>query len=521
MESNVRQSQWFVAVLLLGTLSGSLVLPSVNLTIDRFRVLGGDIAHTWQYRKDHHENPPFEPNERYMRMKYVEANRDRYDSFVFGSSRVKYLDTGKLGENWYKLNYSAGMPEDHLRHLKVLLDQGVGISEVAIGLDRFAFYMPYPPGSIQFKAVPGSSMETLAFYYEYLWRRLNAQDWDILRGKAELAKSDYAVGYGPVRWSEAQTGRFRTNSEREAKLLSLPVFSRTLTETSPRIDSTLAAISGLVDLCRRENIPLTLYMNPFHYKNYLAMNHDELDGIFEGLAALSPFYDFSGLNEYTTDNAYWFETSHFTPPLNDLVIGAIRKGPELRTDYPVLVTPENVNAHRRRQRLEIYRRLPALLRYDHNIQVHPSLLKLVTEWRGAGEIGSVFSSPHNITPVPSGESLGLKIDGDSPRVSLHLGVEKDRGPYVLTVTAGAHKPASFAVKVTQDIDGGSPESTEIYQGRLKQGRTTVSIPIGELSPTDELSLTFEPGSNYLLMHSLSLYRIPLPDEHDGKRDDTP
>lgn len=99
-----------------------------------------------------------EPNQHFIKVRYIASNPKKFDSFVFGSSRVNAIDVSKLKVGkWYNMTYSEGLPVEHLRHLKFFKEKGVEIKNVLIGLDDFSYKIdpkthfdqmlrqPYPP----------------------------------------------------------------------------------------------------------------------------------------------------------------------------------------------------------------------------------------------------------------------------------------------------------------------------------------------------------------------------------------
>ncbi len=66
-----------------------------------------------------------------------------------------------------------------------------------------------------------------------------------------------------------------------------------------------------------------------------------------GLAKLTDFYDFSGLNSITRDAYNFYNPSHFRLPIGDLMIARMLgdKTVPVPSDFGVLVTSENVETH--------------------------------------------------------------------------------------------------------------------------------------------------------------------------------
>ena len=83
------------------------------------------------------------PNQHFIKMRHVIANPSRYDSFLFGSSRVGKIDVSLIKDGrFYNLYYAEAVPAEYLKDLKILLSEGVKIRNVLIGLDDFSVMSP-------------------------------------------------------------------------------------------------------------------------------------------------------------------------------------------------------------------------------------------------------------------------------------------------------------------------------------------------------------------------------------------
>ena len=78
-------------------------------------------------------------------------------------------------------------------------------------------------------------------------------------------------------------------------------------------------IATITEFCREHDIKLILFTNPIYETTY----KDAVDcGYFDFLRKVSEkceFYNFSSLNNFTTDPRYYFESSHYRPALGLLV----------------------------------------------------------------------------------------------------------------------------------------------------------------------------------------------------------
>lgn len=141
-----KEKKWFFRALGLFVLIIGL-LAAVNILIDPYGLFKKDFADQF-----------VEPNKNFIKVRYVTDNPDRYDCFVFGSSRVNSVDARKIkGYRCYNMTYNGGLPGDHLKNLRYMVEQGVKVKLVLIGLDDFVIRdnpvshltqplrHPYPP----------------------------------------------------------------------------------------------------------------------------------------------------------------------------------------------------------------------------------------------------------------------------------------------------------------------------------------------------------------------------------------
>ncbi len=74
----------------------------------------------------------------FSKMKYVLSVPDKFDSFIFGSSRVGYIHNDKIsGEKCYNMTSSAANATEHLWNLKTMLKNNIRPKKIYIGVDSF------------------------------------------------------------------------------------------------------------------------------------------------------------------------------------------------------------------------------------------------------------------------------------------------------------------------------------------------------------------------------------------------
>ncbi|MDR2510141.1 MAG: hypothetical protein LBC77_05810 [Spirochaetaceae bacterium] len=263
-----------------------------------------------------------ESNRNYIKMRYILDNPDKFDSYLFGSSRVDAIDVSALKESrWYNMNYSSGLPKQHFENLEVLIHNKIIPDTVLIGVDDIAcsrnpqshqkqlLRMPYPKEAMQNKAA----------YFGFLINYFNPvtlKSLPIILSHKRENKSRFQKQFyenGGLYYSEEQLGR-------------KPDWEKSVPSASPfsyGIDNAIRDIQSLIELCDKNNIKLIFFTNPLHKMTYeKAVEYGYIDFLIR-LSDITDYYNFSGLNDITTNNDNYFETSHYKRNVGYLIIDTI------------------------------------------------------------------------------------------------------------------------------------------------------------------------------------------------------
>ena len=112
----------------------------------------------------------------------------------------------------------------------------------------------------------------------------------------------------------------------------------------------------IVQLCRENNIKLTVFISPSHATQWESIYATERWDVFEqwkrDLVKIVPVWDFSGYNSITTEEIAkymknYVDNSHYTPEIGDLILQRILNKPDknVPADFGVLLTSENIEEH--------------------------------------------------------------------------------------------------------------------------------------------------------------------------------
>lgn len=345
------------------------VLVIISLTVFSVAFLNY-LVDTYGIFRINFKNQVVEPNQHFIKARYIASNPKRFDSFVFGSSRVNAIDVSKLTNGkWYNMTYSEGLPAEHLRHLKFFKEKGVEIKNVLIGLDDFSYKIdpkthldqmlrqPYPP-------TIGES--ALNYYIRYLIRlpdkKVLKSTFQAYRDRKKGIKTYfdhydfYNTGRGDTKFLDDKIEK-DPESYRKDERFKKPSMWR-----GNRVKETLNEIKEIVDFCKNNKINLVILINPHHHITYLNSNLPQFFYFKKELAKITDYYDFSGLNSITTDNYFFYETSHYRTIVGDMMLKRIYGYPDVKVpdDFGVKVTKDNIDEHLKRQKEEVKKYTNAL-----------------------------------------------------------------------------------------------------------------------------------------------------------------
>lgn len=296
----------FLFVMLLAV----IVIP-VNVMIDPYNV----------FHADEIRDNGVEPNKNYIKTKYVIQNKDKYDSYLFGSSRAGFIDVSKLPDgSWYNLSYSEGVPAEQVKTLKALIVNGEIPKQVYLSLDNISYLVSpeYHEEQMYRKAYPftGSFKQKVDFYTSYLDTITTLESLSVIRNHEGdtpgLQKRMYTTGCEDL------------NAERTFDKEHNEAYWATYYE--PRIDEAIVEIKEFCDICKAHDIKLVVFTNPMYITTYeKSIDKGYLDFLAE-LSEVTDYYNFSGYNRISMDDNYYFETSHFTPEAADIIMDIIENG---------------------------------------------------------------------------------------------------------------------------------------------------------------------------------------------------
>lgn len=288
-----------------------------------------------------------EPNQHFVKVRYILSNKNRYNAFCFGSSRVGNIDLEKINNelHYYNMTYSVGLPDEWFEDLQTFIKHGVKIKQVIIGLDDFSFRINPNAHKTDWLRLPYNDNDKFNIYLSYLLRMPNKPHNSTNKG------SIYDI-YGSGRPLHEEVDK-----EIEAHIeqhINDPKFRSADISESYRLAETIHTIQQIKELCLINNIQLIVFINPIHCTTYLGNNLQQFNEFKYELAKVIDYYDFSGLNDITTNNYYYYETNHYRPLVGDMIVERLFHGGN--NDFGFYVTNENVAEHLRALEIQVQQR---------------------------------------------------------------------------------------------------------------------------------------------------------------------
>lgn len=278
-----------------------------------------------------------EPNTNYIKMRHILKNPDKFNAFLFGSSRVGAIHTENISDvTCYNMTYSEGIPQEHLANLKTMIANDIIPKRVYLGVDSLSYTKsPVLHQTDHSRSSYEYAMENpIDFLMLYLDPYIALQSLKI--SKDNVPEPNYAERF--YNWGWWCEYGLETTINKENAPISLG--------NANRMDESLNAIAEMTAICKENDIELIVFTNPIHYTAYYSSGDDYLE-FLERLADITDYYNFSGLNQVTLNHTRYVDTNHYNAETGDLMLeylaGNIPDQSLYEEGFGFYVTAENVD----------------------------------------------------------------------------------------------------------------------------------------------------------------------------------
>ena len=272
-----------------------------------------------------------EPNQRVMIIDYLldKKHYSNYNSYIFGSSRVGYLNPFLIKDfKTYNMTYAEGLPHEHLLIIKFFLKNHIPIKHLLIGLDEFSYQVPFSRhdnqyGSKSHYLVTNTSL--FEFYKFYFCHKPLKTDGKHFINKFIKHKT---IKYSDKIYNEIYNQKkIYTNVEpphnHNKEYEDNPRFSIPTPYVGMELKDTINDIKEIVRLAKQNDIELHIFINPIHHATYNFTSKPLLKEFKRQLKQIIDYYDFTDPSFISKDNGYWEDTSHYNINVGNMILDTI------------------------------------------------------------------------------------------------------------------------------------------------------------------------------------------------------
>lgn len=283
-----------------------------------------------------------EMNSRYVKTKYVLSQPNKFDSFIFGSSRVGYIHTEQLnsaGMHWYNMTYPNGILPEIKETIKTFIEQGIVPKNILIGIDAVDGNNEKENiGDLLRKPYPTNFKDTVSFHFSYFNPAIAVEAlFELEKQENQEEARQRFYEYGGIYKEGVKSDSWGAWSVADIT---------PMTETSERIYDSLEIVKEICQICEENNINLILFTTPLYISRYLEGMEQGYPIYIREIAKIHDIYSFSSINSINTNKLNYWEKEHFDSNIGNLVLQRIFAPEEfdsslMEEGFGVLVTEEN------------------------------------------------------------------------------------------------------------------------------------------------------------------------------------
>ena len=266
------------------------IIMFINYKIDCYGIFTSDYNKVGQ-----------ETNNNFIKSKYIIENPEKFDSFIFGSSRVEYIPVENLQcGKFYNMIYVQGIPSEWLDTIKTFKENNVNMKNIIIAIDDFSATI-FPeehknsPNLLSYSDINNNISNIIKYYL--LKNPFDERSKAILKnGRASNVNIE---GTGRVVRIDDESF-YSSDDHLNKEMFQRPTILGNYENN--RIDEVIREIQEIKKLCNDNNIELTVIFNPLHITTYENQNKEKLSEFKSRLAEIIDYWDFNNINEVTTNN---------------------------------------------------------------------------------------------------------------------------------------------------------------------------------------------------------------------------
>jgi len=269
-------------------------------------------------------------NERYVKIEFLEKNHHKFNAYMFGSSRIgvvkpKVIEQYIPNSRFYNFTLSSGNLHDYMVHLKYFIKRHYEIKTLymQIDIDDMNYYgqdesdylcklHPYVTGESLF----AGQMKYLFGFFPLNVRKKISVNFE----KASPKKFEITTGIWRLPDHEKE---LQENPEKYVQNEASFHFKNRRVLRYIRQKEAMEALKTIVELCQQNSIKLYVFTSAHNQNKMDTFVLEDYHQYLADISKITSFYDFSGYNSITRNNANYYEMSHYRPLVGTLMAARI------------------------------------------------------------------------------------------------------------------------------------------------------------------------------------------------------
>jgi len=324
----MKSHQWVKWVLFF-TMINFALLGVVNYVVDPFKVFGSNFL-PYQVQM----------NERFVKIEYIKKNHDKFNAYLFGSSRIGTTDPALIEQyipnsKFYNFTVSSANLYDYKLHLEYFIKKQYPINTLYLQLDvdDMSIY-GHQDADYLSKLHPEVTNEfTTLYYMKYLFGFFPMNTRVKIIDNMHMKKSKRRdIKKGTWSLASKEASLLKNCDEYVKNVSSFNTKHRRIRKYTTA-EFSMKALRTIVKLCRKNNIKLYVFTSPHNQNKMDTFFLDDYNKYLRNISEITSFYDFTGYNSVTKDNCNYYEMSHYRPQVAKLIAARIFNDSSIAVPY--------------------------------------------------------------------------------------------------------------------------------------------------------------------------------------------
>lgn len=325
-----------------------ILIALINYIVDPFKVFGTNFL-----------PETFQENQRYLKVKFIDKAHNKYDSYLFGSSRISFTNPKIIekyikNSKFYNFTVTSANLEDNFLHIQYLFKKGYKVKNIYLEVDidnNIKSSYKKSNNDLMIKLHPNvDNSNKIDFYIQYLKSiAINATIGKIMvnfkpdRENAFLSDIN-GTGMGYFKNKEQI---INNNPELYYKNENTLNVNKVKRKQDYYIKNNINALKKIIKLCKTNKTNIIIFITPHNYNSLNKVNEEGYIEFLKEMSQITNYWDFSGYNSITTNNYNYYEESHYRPFIANIIAAKIfsDKTVKVPDDFGLFVTPHNILQH--------------------------------------------------------------------------------------------------------------------------------------------------------------------------------